>query len=501
VASTVSLTSSANPSAPGQSVTLTANVFPSSPTLNNASQAPTGTVSFLDGTTVLGQVTLTTAMASFTTTFTTAGPHFLSVNYSGDTNYLGATSAVFGQIVNPQTGSLGVLSLTPSTPTASFGQQMVFFAAPAQPGNAPPKGQIFLMDGTASVGGGQLDGGTAPIIVTLPVGTHQLSAMWAGDDNHPPAVSPILTYIVTRAPTSTTLGSPAPTTTSGQDVLVATVTAYPAGAGTPSGTVQFIDATTQAVLATSALSAGSATATLPASDSAIPIVAVYSGDANFAPNTTAPPTLAIVDMVGTVGSVLAPDEIATIYGTNLAASTAAAIPPLPNSLGGASVTVTDVAGVSRPAPLYYASPGQINFVVPTGSASGPATLSVAGQSLSITVTPVSPSLFPVGQIVAVHPDGTQSIVDTDAPIVFGSDGLYLVLYATGIRNRSSLETVTCTVGNNLFLPVTYAGAQSQFPGLDQVVVPLPPSLQGVGTVRVVVTADGYASNAVSLTFQ
>jgi uncharacterized protein (TIGR03437 family) len=502
LANSISLSSSPNPSTAGQSVTLTANVVPA-PVLDPAILAPTGTVTILDGTTQLAQLTLTTGMASFTATFTSAGPHILSVSYSGDSNYL-PSSASFGQTVNPQSGTLGVLSLTPSTSasTSSFGQQMVFFVGVTGSGFATPGGGGFLLDGTTVIAGWQWDLNSAPVIVSLPVGTHQLWAAWPGDSNLPPAVSPILTFVVTRAPTSTTLGSPPTGATSGQDVLVATVIPYPAGIGTPSGTVQFLDATTQAVLATSTLSAGSATATLPASDSSIPIVAVYSGDANFAPNTTAPPTLAMVDPAANViESVAAPDEIATLYGANLATSTASATPPLPTTLAGTSVTVTDVAGVTRPAPLYYASAGQINFVVPTGSAIGPATLTVAGQSLSFSVTPISPSLFPVGQIVAVHPDGTQTIVDTDAPIVFGSDSLYLVWYATGIRNRSSVEGVTCTIGNNLFLPVTYAGAQSQFPGLDQVVVPLPASLQGVGTVRVVVTADGYSSNALSLTFQ
>lgn len=499
LATGVSLSSSPNPSIAGQSVTLTANVFPSSPSLNNASLAPTGTVSFLDSTTPLGQVTLTTAMASFTATFTTAGPHFLSAHYSGDSNYLPSSSAGYGQTVNPVSGALGVLSLTPSTPTASYGQQVAFFVGVTGSGFATPGGQGVLLDGATVVAGWEWDLNSAQVIVSLPVGTHQLSAAWPGDSNLPPAVSPVLTYIVTRAPTSTSLSSLAASVTSGQDVVVATVvSAY----GTPSGTVQFLDAATQAVLATATLNAGSATATLPASDSSIPIVAVYSGDANFAPNTTAPPTLAMVDPAANViESVAAPGEMATIYGANLATSTGTATPPLPTTLGGATVTVTDIAGVSRPALLYYASPGQINFVVPTGSAIGPATLSAGGQSLSFSVTPVSPSLFPIGQIVAVHPDGSQTVVDTDGPIVFGSDSLYLVLYATGVRNRSSLSGVTCTVGNNLILPVTYAGAQSQFPGLDQVVVPLPTSLQGVGTVRVVVTADGYGSNALSLTFQ
>jgi uncharacterized protein (TIGR03437 family) len=156
-----------------------------------------------------------------------------------------------------------------------------------------------------------------------------------------------------------------------------------------------------------------------------------------------------------------------------------------------------------PAAIWMVSPAEITSYPSWvwSSTGSTATLSVGNKNLAISVTPVSPNLFAVGQIFAVHPDGTQSVYDTNAPISFGPDTLYLVLYATGIRNRSSQAAVTCTVGNNLNLPVTYAGAQLQFPGLDQVVAPLPASLQGVGTVRVVLTADGYSSNAISLTFQ
>jgi uncharacterized protein (TIGR03437 family) len=375
---------------------------------------------------------------------------------------------------------------------------LLFTVTPAGTPTAPLFGTVWLLDGATVIAAASMTRGVAELILYLPVGTHQLSAVWTGDGDFPPAVSPVLTYIVTRAPTTITLG------TASAGVFAATVNTYPAGAGTPSGTVQFIDGTSEEVLGTSTLIAGTATLTVRSGNFASQvdfIVAAYSGDTNFAPSTTAPPSLAMVSVSDIVASVAAPDEIVTIYGANLATSSAAATPPLPTSLAGASVTVTDIAGVSRPAPLYYASPGQINLVIPSGSASGPATLSVAGKSLAISLTPVSPDLFPAGQIVAVHPDGTQSIQGTDAPIAFGTDSLYLVLYATGIPNGSALGGVTCTIGNNFILPVTYAGPQSQYPGMDQIVVPLPASLQGVGTVRVLVTVYGYASNALSLTFQ
>jgi len=494
----LSLTSSSNPSTAGQSVTLTASL---GVTISGFTVVlPTGTVAFLDGPTLLGLATVSGETVSITATFSTAGPHFLSASYSGDANYLASSTASYGQIVNPQSGTLGVLTLTANPPTAVYGQQVVFFASPVGFGNAPPQGSVTLLDGTTAIGGGEFDLGTAEVLVTLPVGTHQLTAVWAGDGAWPAAVSPVLSYLVVRAPTVINL---APTTSGGpgQVVLAATVSVPRPGAGTPTGTVQFIDATTQAVLGQAALSGGGATVTLPsASLPSDTIAAVYSGDTNFAPSTTVPPAVTLVTVSGVTTTVAAPDEIATIYGANLTSFTATATPPLPTSLGGVSVTVTDAGGTSRLSLLYYASPGQINFVVPTGTIGGPATLSVAGHILPIGVTPVSPNLFNVSQIVAVHADGTQTIENTAAPIVFGGNSLYLVLYGTGIRNRSSLPAVTCAIGA-LNLPVTYAGAQSQYPGLDQVVVPLPASLQGAGAVNAVVKADGYASNAVSLTFQ
>jgi uncharacterized protein (TIGR03437 family) len=256
------------------------------------------------------------------------------------------------------------------------------------------------------------------------------------------------------------------------------------------------------------------------------VVAVYSGDAAFAPSTSGPRVLpVIVNVAGVISFTLAPEEIATIWGAELANSDAAAAsPPLPTTLAGATVTVTESQGASRLAPLYYGSAVQINFVVPAGTADGPATIVVAhtgGAAVVLTavVSRVEPSVFAANadgrgvaaaQITRVHPDGTQSFDNTavpDAaghfvasPIAFGSDVLYLILYATGLRNRSSLDHVTCSVGN-LTLPVTYAGAQSQYPGMDQIVVLLPATLKGAGPVNVTLTADGQASNTVSVTFQ
>jgi uncharacterized protein (TIGR03437 family) len=370
-----------------------------------------------------------------------------------------------------------------------------------------PSGSVQFYNGAALAGTASLTPSTAlNVTSTATLSANNTSAnytaVYAGDANFQGSSSPAPTKTATAVKLTS---SPNPSA-AGQSV---TLTATLVAAAT--GTVDFLDGT--ALLARAPLAGGVATlATAFSSAGPHYLSANYNGDANYLPSSSAsyaqtvtPPSgalpgVVIASIANVIATVIAPDEIVTIWGASLANAAAAAAPPLPVSLAGASVTVTDSAGVSRMAPLYYASPGQINLVVPAGTASGPAIVALGGLSLAVGVTPVSPSLFNAAQIVVVHPDNTQTLEDTSAPIVFGSNSLYLVLYATGLRNRSSLAAVTCAVGN-LSLPVTYAGAQSQFPGLDQVVLQLPAALQGAGKVNVVVTADGYSSNPVSITFQ
>jgi uncharacterized protein (TIGR03437 family) len=88
----------------------------------------------------------------------------------------------------------------------------------------------------------------------------------------------------------------------------------------------------------------------------------------------------------------------------------------------------------------------------------------------------------------------------DTPIAFGGPGdvVYLILYGTGIRNRSSLSAVSVTVGGSGTV-VEYAGPQGTFVGEDQINAVLPQSLAGAGQVNVVVTVDGITANTVKVT--
>lgn len=226
-------------------------------------------------------------------------------------------------------------------------------------------------------------------------------------------------------------------------------------------------------------------------------------------------------------SSVAPASIASVYGPNIGPSTPvqAAGLPLPLTLGGVTVTVKDAAGTQRPAPLIYVSQNQINLVIPDATSSGIATVTIANgastASATVTVQSVAPSLFSANgsgtgvaaataiRVQAANPQ-LQSPVQvfscsgstcTATPINLGVDTpVYLTLYGTGIRNRSSKNNVQVTI-NGISVPVLYAGAQPTFTGLDQVNVALTLDLRGSGESNVVLTVDGQVSNTVTVNIQ
>lgn len=218
--------------------------------------------------------------------------------------------------------------------------------------------------------------------------------------------------------------------------------------------------------------------------------------------------------------LLAPESIASVIGSDLAPVTLAAPQPLPATLGEVGVLVKDSAGLVRPAPIYYVSPEQINFVTPPGLASGAAIITIqragkADRIGSAEIRAVAPALFSMNgtgkgvaaataiRVVAGRQDPVNvfecSAVDCAAvPIdLVGDAPVYLTLYGTGIRNRSALQAVTCTIGD-VSVPVLYAGPQPEFAGLDQVNVALNFNRRVSGEIDVIITVDGQPSNPVRI---
>lgn len=228
-----------------------------------------------------------------------------------------------------------------------------------------------------------------------------------------------------------------------------------------------------------------------------------------------PVSLQAVSSASFRGGELAPDSIASLFTGDVAVETQqASNQPLPTMLSGVQVRLTDSAGQSRTAGLIYASPRQINFVMPAALRDGVATVSVvAGNTVRATgqvnVVRSAPGLYTQagsGQGLAaavgvrVGTDGRQTTADTQ-PFDMGSpsEQFVLVLFGTGIRGNVR-DAVRVTIGG-VTAEVQYAGAQGSFAGLDQVNVLVPRSLAGRGTVEVQLLADGKPANPVQVSFR
>jgi hypothetical protein len=106
---TVSLISSANPALAQNAITFSA-------TVSSSVGTPTGTVSFLDGTTALGSGILASGVATFTTSTLSIGSHPVTAIYTGDANFVTLTSASLTENVQDFTLNIS------SSPGASTSQ-------------------------------------------------------------------------------------------------------------------------------------------------------------------------------------------------------------------------------------------------------------------------------------------------------------------------------------------------------------------------------------------
>jgi RHS repeat-associated protein len=170
-ASTTTLGVSTNPSAYGQALTLTATV--------SGSGVHTGTVTFLDGATQLAANALSNGAASFSTSTLSVGTHSLTAVYAGDATNATSTSAAVAQVVNQvaSTMTLGV-----SSANVSQGENVTLTSRVA---GVTPTGQVTFSDGSATLGTATVSGGAATLSLTnLALGTHSITASYAGDANN-----------------------------------------------------------------------------------------------------------------------------------------------------------------------------------------------------------------------------------------------------------------------------------------------------------------------------
>ena len=227
----------------------------------------------------------------------------------------------------------------------------------------------------------------------------------------------------------------------------------------------------------------------------------------------------------TPGAPVAVESIVAGFGPNLAVMVQnASTIPLPTSLAGTSVTVTDRNGDERLAPLFGVFSEQINFVIPAGTAEGPAQVkAINGNGVvalgDIQVTRVSPGIFsansdgvgvPAAYVIRVKPGGQQILEDVfvfnaqqgrlvprEIDLTIAGDRVFLILFGTGIRFYNSLANVVVRFGDQ-DQQVDAALPQGTFVGVDQVNVELLRSKIPPGPVSFTLRVEGMVSRTLDL---
>lgn len=271
---TLSLTSSVDPSAPGQQVAFTTTVTPSGYT------PPTGSVTFSDGSTSLGTATVNYQYQASVSATLAAGTHTITAVYSGDSVYPSTTATFTQSAVAPAAGL--TVSSDPVTPTDA--QVFTLTAVPTSPSGYPnPTGTVTVTEGTTTLGTASLSGGQAQLgIGPLAIGDHTITATYSGDTTYPGSTATITKKVITSGELS--VGSSAAPSVPGQRVvLTATMGQDPYNLAT--GTITVLDGSTQIASGNldSNQSFSFATSTLTNGDHHLTFE--YAGDGTHQPRT------------------------------------------------------------------------------------------------------------------------------------------------------------------------------------------------------------------------
>lgn len=229
---------------------------------------------------------------------------------------------------------------------------------------------------------------------------------------------------------------------------------------------------------------------------------------------------------------IAGGEIVSIFGTNLATSTAsAASMPLPTTLAGARVFID-----GKEAPLFLASPGQLNALVPWELAYDnqhrpPIVVEVLGQDgqwissapYASASTPAQPAIFSSNQ----EGPGQGAVLIAGTPYMAAparmfpdsrpvKPGEYIEIYATGLGKvtnapNTGLSASAKPLSETVLLPtveiggvssrVVFSGLAPGFVGLYQVNAQVPPGTPSGSAVTLTISTGGKVSNTVTIAIE
>jgi hypothetical protein len=192
-ASSIQLATSATPSLLGASVSFSAMVS------GSGDVAPTGTVTFLDGTTSLSTIPISgSGNVSLALTTLSPGAHAMTAVFNGDTNYQSISSASIVQVVQQSTQTV----LAAGSSSSALGSSVTFSAKVTASASGIPTGTVILRDGTTVLSTTSLSSGTATWSTSaLTLGMHSISASYSGDGTNLTSQSSQISETVTNPAT------------------------------------------------------------------------------------------------------------------------------------------------------------------------------------------------------------------------------------------------------------------------------------------------------------
>jgi hypothetical protein len=497
---TIGLTSSAVGSVQtGTSVTFTAQVAATALT----PVSPTGTVAFLiNGATSADcpSITMTSASpgaAACTTSSLEAPADIVTATYSDASAHpnfiVSPASATFGQSVTK--GGVGT-NVSSSLPSSSVNQTVTFTASVTPlSGTVKPTGNVkFTASGIGTplctaAGVNPANGqATCAFAFSSESAGITITATYSGDQNYSAGLPGTTTQVVTPSGTATTVVStPNPSTVNQSVTFTATVTpAFSAGAGVPTGTVVF--KTTSATLCTVTLAGGTApvcNATFSAKGSN-PVVAAYSGDADFGTSTSAPngdvqtvnaaPTSIVLTSSPSSSSV---DQLVTLTATidtNGGTTVPQGTMVYKDTLTGSTLCTATLTstGIAPACPFAFATPGThtITATFTTGNGNfSSGVSSVLSQPVTQTTTTTSVSSSPnpsaVNQSVVFSATVTPAFAaGTAVPtgtVVYATTGPAATLCTVTLSNGIvPVCNFTFTAKSSKSVVATYTSGDSNF---------------------------------------
>jgi hypothetical protein len=475
----------ASPSQLGTPITFTATV-----SITDGGAVPLdGTVTFTDSLATLSgnTVPISGGVATFTTAALVQGVNVITATYTPATTNLiqGGVGTLNQDVVSPAT-----LTVASAPNPSIYGGAVTFTVTVPDSGSLAATGKVNIVivpvgqssptyPLTITLSGNPATGTAATS--TLPVGSYNATATYAGDSNFTSATSTLSApQVVNQVQTTTAIAATPAQGIAGNPVAISATVTAASGTVTPSGTVTFTDTFNGATVTLGAAIALTKTGTATINPAALApgthsILATYSGDTDDAGSTA---TLSLV----------------VVQATTTTTVTAAPSPATVQSAITFSATVKGNGAIPT---------GTVNFLANGSIALGTGTLDSTGKG-SVTYSALTAGSY---QITAVYSGDTTDAGST-SPAITEVVGLFATttdLSSASTSGANSQTILVSTVQNSTSAGPAPTGTVTFTSGTNVIgsaplnadgVATLTPNL-GAGTYNIIASYPGDGLHAPS----